>query len=188
MARRQAEKALALVDDLDKTVRQALPAPPPQTITSAELHALFDEFCSLYQGVRVRFDGHPTFLVDVDLGVLRRVLDNCVSNAFKAGGSPWVLLTASMEKDILTLCVKDGGCGMSREQVARLGLGFSTTGGGQGTRLLLDLLTSVGGTIHWDSIPDVGTCVCMHFPAKSEVERLRNGDKMPTSKGSDLLQ
>lgn len=166
VAKCQAEKALKLLVELEKS----LTGPDTETVATAPvtatlINSLMDEFVTLYPNVKVRFTCPKTITIHTDLSILRRVIDNCISNAFKAGKAPWVLLTAEGDADVMLLHVKDGGVGMDKRQLERLGLGFSTTGGGSGTRILISLLIRAGGVARWESIPDVGTCVTLTFPA-----------------------
>lgn len=163
MARNHTNKALELVTHLQDTIVQNDERLDSRPVTGAELHTLLDGFVGLYPHVKVRFDLEPDFTIHTDPSILQRVIDNCVANAFRAGGSQWVLLVAERDDGIMRIEVKDGGCGMTQHQLERIGLGFSTTGGGDGTKILIDLLTRAGGTIRWSSIKDVGTCVTLSF-------------------------
>lgn len=163
MARNQATKALDLVAQLEDTVVQNDERFTSNPVSGSDIHTLLDGFVALYPKVRVRFDASHLLQVHTDLTLLRRVVDNCIANAFRAGQSEWVLLAATADDDVLQLEIKDGGVGMTQKQLERIGLGFSTTGGGDGTKILIDLLTRAGGTIRWSSIKDVGTCVTVTF-------------------------
>lgn len=162
VARSHVEKALALIAQFEASAQDAHRVSAP--ISDAALHALLTSFQFLYPQVRVRFDSPKTgWSINSDIELLRRILDNCVFNAVNAGKADWVLLNCECDADIVRLTVKDRGCGMDSSQVERLGLGFSTTGGGNGTRILVDLLARAGGTIRWQSIKDVGTGVTVTF-------------------------
>ena len=163
MAFGQTLKALDLVQELEDDLNQIRRRVTSEPVTVAQVHALLDEFVGLYPKVKVRFDCTATGGIFTDIALLKRVIDNCIGNALVAGKAPWILLTCECDEDILMIHVKDGGVGMNRKQLTRLGLPFSTTGGGDGCRILIDLLTRAGGTIHWDSILDVGTCVSIAF-------------------------
>lgn len=162
VARRHIEKALTLVSQFESSISDERQVAAP--ISGEALHALLDEFPALYPQARVRFDCPKTgWSIHSSLELLRRILDNCVSNAVNAGHAEWVLLGCCYEDDVVQITVKDRGCGMSDAQVKRIGLGFSTTGGGDGTKILVDLLARAGGVVRWESIKDVGTCVTLTF-------------------------
>lgn len=163
MVRRQANQALRLVGDLEANLSSDNAPFHSGPVTSLKLHSFLDEFVGMYPKVSVRFDCPQYCEIFVDLDVLRRVIDNCISNAIRAGKSEWVLLTCDSDGEVLNIHVKDGGCGMDKKEVERIGLGFSTTGGGNGTKILIDLLIRAGGVIRWTSIKDVGTCVTITF-------------------------
>lgn len=139
---RNVVKALSLVAQLDETLLTTdykfIVSGP---VTALEIHTALEEFIPLYPGVRVRRDCKDDILIHTDLRLLRRIVDNCISNSFRAGKATWVLLACECDKDVLHIEVKDNGCGMTKYQLDRIGLGFSTTGsGGNGTKILIDLL------------------------------------------------
>lgn len=164
MARKQATQALALLSQLENSLERGTDTINVSPVTGKDVHNLLVEFESQYtKKVKVRFECLDDDTVMLDANLLRRVIGNCIQNAFVAGKSEWVLLTCEHDNDVMQIHVKDGGCGMTKQQLDRIGLGFSTTGGGSGTKILIDLLARGGGTIRWASIPDVGTCVTIIF-------------------------
>ncbi len=163
MMRNQAEHALQLIEQLETTLSSNAEYYNAGPITSLKLRTFLEEFVGMYPKVHVRFDCESYGEIFVDLSVLQRVLDNCIQNAIRAGKSDWVLLTCDSDDEVLNLHVKDRGCGMDKKQLERIGLGFSTTGGGTGTKILIDLLVRAGGVIRWNSIKDIGTCVTITF-------------------------
>lgn len=187
MAARHAEKALSLISDLEDTLVQNDERMDSAPVTGSELHSLFDEFLSLYPRVTVRFNCSPDFRIHTDLKLLRRILDNCIVNAFRAGQAKNIKLICESDDDVIFLHVKDDGCGMSQHQLERLGLGFSTTGGGEGVKILIDLLVRAGGAARWNSIEEVGTSVTLVFKIsptqRSPATRSRLSDE--ASRGSD---
>lgn len=163
MAKSNADKALELIAQLEATLVQNDEQMHSTTLSGAEIHSILDGFVALYPKVSVNFLCSHMVTIHTDGGLLKRILDNCISNAFRAGRSDWVLLCCECDDDLLQIHVKDGGVGMDKKQLDRIGLGFSTTGGGDGTKILIDLLVRTGGTIKWASIKDVGTCVTITF-------------------------
>lgn len=163
MVRRQVNHALELVHQLEMNVGRDNDGCHLQSVDSIRLRAFLDEFVGLYPKVQVRFNCVSECRIFVDLHILKRVVDNCITNAIHAGRSEWVLLTCDNDDEILNIHIKDRGCGMEKKQLERIGLGFSTTGGGSGVKILIDLLMRTGGVIRWNSIKDIGTCVTITF-------------------------
>jgi signal transduction histidine kinase len=180
MIDRQSKNALQLVDQLSLSLDGVSAA--PGIIEVAEVRGIFDELAKLFPSVRVRFSCHRPGRLLISADSLRRVLSNCIANSLGAGRSKWVLLCCDQPEegdDVLVLHVKDGGCGMTRKQISRIGAGFSTTGGGMGTRIARELLAAAGGSIEWDSIVDVGTCVtiCLRTLPNRELPVTGDPDK-----------
>lgn len=115
-------------------------------------------------------------LVRADPRALRQILLNLLSNAVKftqPGGA--VSLEARRNGSDAVFCVRDTGCGMSREQVARLvrpfelacsdaALARNTPGAGLGLALARALVEAHGGTIAIDTAPGKGTAVTVNLP------------------------
>lgn len=102
---------------------------------------------------------------------LQQVLVNLIKNAAHAiRGKPdgKIVLTVSSDGDEAVLEVADNGCGMTPEVQARVWEPFFTTKGKEGTGLGLDicrkLIVAHGGTIDFESTPDVGTKFTIRLP------------------------
>ena len=78
-----------------------------------------------------------------------------------------ILVTEDVERDLLTLEIRDDGKGMDAETCARATDPFFTTKPGRRTGLGLALLAQAsreaGGEFHISSLPDVGTTVKATF-------------------------
>ena len=132
-------------------------------------------------------------VVVLDLDRFRQILTNIVVNAFKYGnGSEVVLQVASTTAGpgkALAIEVRDGGRGMTPEQVARAFVPFEQTdrrseGAGLGLAIVNELVRLMGGTIAIDSQPGRGTRVSVTLPyGQAEGDALYtlpDGQGMPT--------
>lgn len=100
--------------------------------------------------------------VHAQIDLMQRVVDNCVQNSIKANATKIIIeFVEPHPPNLVELRIKDNGVGMDDEALKRVGLGFSTSGGGMGTRVLMDLIIQAGGTIGWKSIQGIGTEVCI---------------------------
>lgn len=96
-------------------------------------------------------------------GIVRNSLDASTPEAD-------VCVSIRMDGDSLVITIRDSGCGMSPEVLARAGEPFFTTkepGQGMGLGLFLtqNLLQRLGGSLTLDSTPDVGTTTVVTIPA-----------------------
>ncbi|HUG66127.1 MAG TPA: HAMP domain-containing sensor histidine kinase [Pirellulaceae bacterium] len=96
-------------------------------------------------------------------GIIRNSLDASTPEAD-------VCVSTRMDGDSLVITIRDRGCGMSPEVLARAGEPFFTTkepGQGMGLGLFLtqNLLQRLGGSLTLDSTPDVGTTTVVTIPA-----------------------
>lgn len=111
-----------------------------------------------------------------DERALLQVFNNLLSNAIKFNrrGVP-VRFSASLEDDgSPRVQVADQGIGMTPEAIEKALAPFETVdstharahqGTGLGLHLSTRLMTLLGGTLHIDSTPDIGTTVTLRFPA-----------------------
>lgn len=96
-------------------------------------------------------------------GIIRNSLDASTPEAD-------VCVSTRMDGDSLVITIRDNGCGMSPEVLARAGEPFFTTkepGQGMGLGLFLtqNLLQRLGGSLTLDSTPNVGTTTVVTIPA-----------------------
>lgn len=125
-------------------------------------------------------------LVRADAIVLRRVLDNLVSNAVDslAGRPGWVSIACETVTDgvdrQVRFTVSDTGRGMTADELKRAFSDFYTTkpaGTGLGLTVVRRLLTDVGGSVHAKSQPGLGSTFTVDIPiADSGVQQ--NGKQM----------
>lgn len=127
------------------------------------------------EGARVQThiaDGLPK--VRADAVVLRRILENLVSNAVDAlDGQPGDVTIAAepVGRDLerrVRFVVSDTGRGMTRQQLDRAFDDFYTTkptGTGLGLSVVRRLLTDLGGSIRVETAPDQGSTFTVDIPA-----------------------
>ncbi|MCL2188607.1 MAG: ATP-binding protein [Defluviitaleaceae bacterium] len=122
----------------------------------------------------------PLFLTGDELRV-KQVLNNLISNAFKYTEKGGVTLSISRDEApnegeiMLVLTVKDTGRGMTAEQLTQLFDAYSRfdqevnrsiEGTGLGLTITYRLITLMGGTIHVQSEPKVGSVFTVRLPQK----------------------
>lgn len=111
-------------------------------------------------------------LLAIDLGVLRSLVSNLVSNALEAceaGGRVELHVSLNANRDALELVVIDDGCGMDEELLARCFDRFVSTkvsGSGIGLALVRELVSAGGGDLEVDSEPGAGTIVSLRLPLR----------------------
>jgi two-component system OmpR family sensor kinase len=115
-------------------------------------------------------------VVNADLAMLRRVLDNLLDNAvkFSEPGDVIELEGASDSSQALVLRVRDHGIGIAEEDLARVFEPFfrgdrsrtrSTGGVGLGLAIARRIVEAHGGNIAAQSDPSTGTCFTVSIPA-----------------------
>ncbi|MBX3096740.1 MAG: GAF domain-containing sensor histidine kinase [Fimbriimonadaceae bacterium] len=126
-------------------------------------------------------------IADYDDLYVMRIVENLVGNAVKAVGDmvppEWpgqhrdrdetfgsVTVAVSYAKSNAILQVKDTGAGMSPQRAREIlagtaRSGWSTkSGSGLGTKVVLELVTALGGTVSIDSMLEKGTTFTVRFP------------------------
>ncbi len=110
-------------------------------------------------------------VVSTDALVVRRILDNLVSNAMDAAGSTGGAVTIATRdggSGAARVVVNDTGPGMTDAQLARAFDDFHTTkpsGIGLGLSIVRRLTSDLGATLRVDTEPGRGTTVELAFPA-----------------------
>ncbi|HEY1961344.1 MAG TPA: PAS domain-containing sensor histidine kinase [Rhizomicrobium sp.] len=127
-------------------------------------------------GVSLDWQGEPAF-ARVDAEAVKKILLNLLSNALKftpAGGA--VHAEVQQEGSDTVLRVRDSGCGMSQEQIARVSQPFAelcsqaalarrSAGAGLGLPLARALAEEHGGSLEIESAAAKGTMVTVRLPA-----------------------
>lgn len=111
----------------------------------------------------VHYSPHPLPLASVKYQALKRCLTNLINNACRYGKEVWV--SATQDKDYITICIEDDGPGISEEKIKDVFKPFFrietsrnvTTGGvGLGLTIARDIAHHHGGEITLSSSPDHG--------------------------------
>ena len=123
------------------------------------------------ESISVELDlGDDVGEITVDPGRLRQVVANLFINALQAltdGGT--IAIRTVRSGDGISLTVSDTGCGMTPEVKDKIFIPFFTTkepheGTGLGLSVVMDIVKGLGGSIHVDSEPGIGTCVEVKLP------------------------
>jgi signal transduction histidine kinase len=107
--------------------------------------------------------------VTADPLVIRRILENVVSNALDATGhvSGSVTITTQPAGDDVCITIADNGCGMNPDELQAAFNDFFTTkpnGTGLGLSIVRRLVRDVHGVLRVDTAPGSGTQVTLTFP------------------------
>lgn len=127
---------------------------------------------------RIKFENHidEGLHINADSLMFRSILQNLVSNAIKFtpyGGKP-VKFSATLQDNIIEICIHDHGIGMPQQTAEALFTDFSQVstngtaqekGSGLGLLLVRDFVTQHGGTIVVESEEGKGTCFRFTMPA-----------------------
>lgn len=114
-------------------------------------------------------------MTEISLNVL-----DVAENSTRAGASlVEITVNADISKDLLTIIIKDNGCGMTKEQVKNVTDPFFTTRTtrkvGLGIPFFKYAAESTGGTFQIESEPGKGTTVTAVFTL-SHIDRMPLGD------------
>jgi polar amino acid transport system substrate-binding protein len=112
-------------------------------------------------------------LVRANYRRLEQVIVNLLQNACEALTAPGqkITVTTRLDKETqrIVLRIRDEGCGIGPEALARLGAPFFTTKrsrgrAGLGLAIACSILEEYHAAIHVDSEPGEGTAIAIHFP------------------------
>jgi signal transduction histidine kinase len=110
--------------------------------------------------------------VTADTLVIRRILENVVSNALDATGrgSGGVTIATQLAGDDVRVTIADNGAGMTADELQSAFSDFFTTkphGTGLGLSIVRRLVHDVHGTLRVDSAPGSGTRVTLTVPGRA---------------------
>jgi signal transduction histidine kinase len=129
------------------------------------------------KGLKISYHPHaeklPELMIDKDR--FKQIMANLISNAIKYSreGDVQVITRVRYNKQILEICVKDTGIGLSEEERSHLFEKFyrarndkagKVTGTGLGLWITKQLVELMGGKILVESIEDVGSQFVLRFP------------------------
>jgi signal transduction histidine kinase len=163
------------VDYLDELSRNYARLSPALNRGTSDARAVVMEVAGGVSAVKVGVDVPAVLpLVRADAVVLRRILDNLVSNAVDSldGEAGTVSLGAQVVGEgvdrRVRFTVADTGRGMTRQQLDRAFDDFYTTkptGTGLGLSVVRRLLTDLGGSIKVETAPGKGSTFTVEIPA-----------------------
>ena len=181
-SRAQAAELLSGIEKLEKVVAKfrdfgGLPQPE---LASVDLNDLVRGIVKQYEG-EFGAVGRPPItpelhleenlpLVQADVSLLRRALDNLILNAMDAmPGGGVLMLRTSQANDAVELEVSDTGTGLTPQECGRLFTPYYTTkqhGTGLGLAVVQSVVSDHGGRISVESEAGVGTSFHIRLPAK----------------------
>jgi two-component system, sensor histidine kinase and response regulator len=142
------------------------------------------------QGVEIQTEIEPEgpLIVPGNETMHRQIFVNLLSNAIKfgaSGGRATITVRCPPElAGFVEILVRDDGCGMSPDDLARLFEPHSRvganrqerSGSGLGLHLVLGLVGRLGGAIRVDSVVDAGTTFSVRLPLKPAATPCAEGD------------
>ena len=129
---------------------------------------------ALAKGLELNVKMKDGLKVKADKDRLEQVLMNLVDNAIKFTNEGAVTLSAEMKGSLVEITVSDTGSGVPTKDLSRLGERFYRVdparsrelgGTGLGLAIVKHLVTSMGGTLAFESVEGEGTTVCFSLPA-----------------------
>jgi signal transduction histidine kinase len=187
---RGVEGANRIVSDLLEFTRPVAPRREPVSLESLLAESIAALRASALSLDRVEVDLHidaglPACFCDSRL--VQQALQNLYTNAIQAMGENGLLSVraraagSSDRADRLRVVVRDTGCGLGADEVARIFQPFYTTrpgGTGLGLPLVRRIVEAHGGHVHVVSAPGRGTSVVIDLPAAGAEQP--GGDKRET--------
>lgn len=170
-----------MLDELNRInhiVGELLLLAKPQVIkyTKVELQKLLNDVISLLSTeaslYNVEIDAlfpETNLVIDCEPNQLKQMLINIIKNSIEAtsvGGMISIVLKQTGE-DHIAIIVKDNGCGISKERLARIGEPFYSSkekGTGLGLTVSFKIVQAHKGSIHFESQKNQGTTVHISLP------------------------
>ena len=167
--RAEVERCKAIVTGILMSAGEARGQAPERTTVRAFLAEVVSGWNSGEVRAEVR-DGlafDPVIIADP---ALRQVLGVLFDNAAEAGAGQ-VIVSTALADDVLNIDVRDDGPGFAPEVLKRLGQPYTSTkpraGAGLGLFLLVNVIRSLGGTVHASNPPAGGGEVRLSLPLVS---------------------
>jgi len=183
-SRESFEVIINAVRSADKVIRDLLQfaRPAPQYLQPVAVGELIEVSMNMIsararkQGVQVELHlANSLPSVNADRGKLQQALLNFMLNAIEAMQSGGVLsLQAAPRNGAVDITIADTGCGMSKDEMARVFEPFFTTkrgGVGLGMAVSRKIIDAHQGQVMIDSAKGRGTTVKISLPARPAVER-----------------
>ena len=168
-ADQSADRANRLITDL-LTLARTENGTLPVRLASVEMRPLVEEVISGFDTptVPIVAEVKHGLTVRTDADMVRRLLQNIVSNALRHTERGQITVSASGMGTVLTLTVADTGEGIAADVLPRLGEPFyradssrarDTGGAGLGLSLCREIVIALRGTLHIESTVGAGTTV-----------------------------
>jgi signal transduction histidine kinase len=178
----QADRLLDDLKDILVPLDDAWRPQPEEFDLNVVLHqaVIAERHTERAQNHRIQLDAKDgPCVVYVDRRKIRRVLENLVSNAVKysPGAGKTVTVSLSFDKDTVSVSFRDGGIGMSQEQLERVlaegGRAVDRSLGIEGSGFGLDscrrVLEAHGGRLDAVSEPGSGSTFTAVFPRRLRI-------------------
>jgi signal transduction histidine kinase len=177
-----------MLDELNRIndiVGELLLLAKPQVIkyTKVELQKLLNDVISLLSTeatlYNVEIDAsfpETNLVIDCEPNQLKQMLINIIKNSIEAtsvGGMISIVLKQTGE-DHIAIIVKDNGCGISKERLARIGEPFYSSkekGTGLGLTVSFKIVQAHKGSIQFESQKNQGTTVHISLPINQKYHR-----------------
>lgn len=172
LLKEESDRIGKIVGNLMTFVRRHAPEKRPLSVEDVVQSVLrLVEYQMRFENIRISRRFAPDLpLVCGDGNQLRQVFLNVTINARQAmpNGGELTVTTRQLDASFVDVELRDTGCGIARENLARIFNAFYTTKGEKGTGLGLSVCRSIiqdhGGTLHVESEVGKGTSVCVRLP------------------------
>ncbi len=146
-----------------------------QEISPCNVHKIIRDCLTILSGKhmnRIRIETNfsdQEVIVNGNSSKLYQVFSNLLANSIQAisGRGEILIKTVALEKNV-EVFVEDSGVGISQKDLNRIFDPFFTTkdpgeGTGLGLSIVYKIMEEIGGSIHYDSVPEKGTKVTLRF-------------------------
>ncbi|HEV2672121.1 MAG TPA: HAMP domain-containing sensor histidine kinase, partial [Gemmatimonadales bacterium] len=163
------ESSIAYLETLAANYAKLSPAPQAER-TTTDVNAVVRDTIAGSPGVKVRL-AEELPAVSADALVLRRVIENLVSNAVDSleGKNGAVTVATERGNGVVRIAVSDSGRGMSKAELDRAFGDFYTTkqgGTGLGLSIVRRLVLDSSGTLKVETEPGKGSTFIVEIPAQ----------------------
>jgi len=183
---KHAAKRMANTIDTMLTIARIEAGQMPLHLTEIDICSMFQELSELYKedlknkNIELRLNCPDAIMFKTDIGLLREVLRNLVSNAIKyTPQNGTIILTGNMNHGAIEISIRDTGYGIPSEQQKRIFtkffrgsnvVGLDTEGSGLGLYLVHLLMGTLSGTVSFSSLQQQGTTFTLLFPSQLDME------------------